>query len=605
MLTADGMLLQDVDAAKRLQVERRMLDLLVHGMRQVLLTSIIIGPALTTWLTLPHIGVARSVTPLVILLGFGAERVFLLRRMARKRALRDDTPRRWASALCWRWVLGSIVVLTWFHFAAMSGNGVLLFEMLALLTILAAGGAALFSSWPPVMWAVVSPLLLGMAVQLVLLGGPSHKVGAVFCTVLWVVLVSANLRAARTLHNETLAHLRNQELLRQLEQKHAEAEAANKAKTRFFAAANHDLRQPLQAMGLYLSTLQLQPDHLEQDQNTLVRMRQCMRTLDQMLETLLNYSRLDAAQLAPNQHSFALQPLFERLASTHAAVAQQRGLTFRVRPTEAWVRSDSVLLERVLSNLLANALRYTSHGGVLLAARQRGRDMRLCVADTGPGIPEAMQDAIYEEFVQLDNPGRDPQQGHGLGLATVRQIAGLLGHTLSLRSRVGRGSIFSLDVQTSGPDLASKPRPPPVLPARLRGRVLVVEDHADARDALVQQLTGWGMKVDAVSDGKAARAALARTAFDAVLSDWRLSGSVDGVTILRDARALQPDLKLALLITGEDARLLRELSPGVPVLRKPLRPLRLRTLLAQHLDAAVHAATPKTAARPPVESARR
>lgn len=584
MLSADGMAPADTNAAERLEIERRMLDLLTQGVRQVLLTSIVIGPALTTWLTLPHIGVVRAVTPLLILLAFGVERAFFLRRIARERALADETPRYWANQLGYRLLLGSFVVLTWFHFAIESGNRILISEMVALLTILAAGGAALFSSWPPVMWAISSSLLLGMAAQLVLTGDPQRLVEAVFCTVLWLVLVSASLRSARTLHRETLAVLRNQQLVRELRDKHAQAEAANAAKSRFFAAVNHDLRQPLQAMSLYLSTLE-PGGRLKQDETTLRHIRQSMKTLDQMLESMLDFSRTDAAQLEANLRAFALQPLFDQLASVHKAMAQQQGLQLRVRATGMWVHTDPVLLERALSNLLTNALRYTECGGVLLGARRRGDRVRLCVIDTGAGIPDDAQESIYEEFVQLQNPARSLELGHGLGLPTVRRIANVLGASVHLRSQLGRGSIFMLEVPLARHDAPTDSPPDiPELETQLQGQVLIVEDNAAARDALMLLLTDWGLEVQAVTDGEAACREMARQPFDAVLSDWRLPGTMDGVAILREARRQLPRLKIGLLITGEDRAQLQHLKLEFPVLRKPLRPLRLRSLLTRHLN---------------------
>lgn len=583
MLTADGMVPPGVDADKRIQIERQMLTLLAGGMRQVLLTSIVIGPLLVAWLTQPHIGTARALAPLLLLLAMGAERVFLLRRMARERAVSDDTPRRWARAIGWRLTLGALVVVVWFHFAVASGDHTLISQMVALLTILAAGGAALFTTWPPVMWSITSVLLLGMAVQLALLGDAERGVEAVFCVVLWIVLVSANLRSARILHNDALTRLRNEDLVRELHEKHAQAEAANAAKTRFFAAASHDLRQPLQAMGLYLSVLQPRAGERKDDADTLAHMRQCMTALDQILESLLDLSRIDSGQLTPARRAFPLQPLLDQLAGMYRAVARQKGLQLRVRRTSAWVNTDPVLLERALSNLLANALRYTSQGGVLLAARRRGEGWRVCVVDTGVGIPEDARESIYEEFVQLGNPERDPERGYGLGLATVRRIAALLQHPVHLRSRVGRGSGFMLDVPAAEPGQARVAEGLPDPSMQLQGRVLVVEDNALVRDALVRQLGGWGLDVQAVNTGEAAQAAIAAAAFDAVLSDWRLPGTVDGIAVLRQARQSQPQLKLALLITGEDSALLSQLKTEFPVLRKPLRPLRLRTLLMRHL----------------------
>lgn len=589
MLTADDMVPQGISIQNRLYVERRMLNLLVQSMRQVLLTSIVIGPLLTAWLTWPHVGAARSALPMLALFALGAERVHLLRRMRRVRAEQDDQPRRWARALAKRAGLGSCIIATWFYFALASGDHALVSQMVALLTILSAGAAALFSSWPPVMWAVVSPMLLGMAAQLAVFGGADRLVEAVFCVVLWIVLVSASLRSARTLHKEALAVLNNRSLMRELNKRHARAEAATAAKLHFFAAANHDLRQPLQAMSMYLSMLESEASAQLRDAEAMARIRQCIVALDGTLESLLNFARMDSGQTQPELRTFALQPLFHHLETIHAPSAQEKKLQLRVRTTNAWVYSDPALLERALSNLLGNALRYTQSGGVLLAARKRGEHLRICVIDTGVGIPKTKREIIYEEFVQLDNPEHNSDLGYGLGLATVRRIASLLDLRLKLHSRVGHGSVFTLDVSSAEPDQAADTPATIQRPEhRLAGRVLVVEDNMLVQEALTQQLRQWGLDVTAVQDGATACTLMETIQFDVVLSDWRLAGDMDGLNVLQVAREQLPQLRLGALITGEDIQQLRQFDAQVPILRKPLRPLRLRALLAQSLKTGSH-----------------
>ncbi len=576
MLTADSMSPPGLVPAKRLPLERQMLDLLMRGTQQVLLTSALIGPLLTLWLTLPHIGLAKAGIPALMLLAISVERVFFLRRAARERALQDDTPRRWAYALAWRAALSGCVITVWCHFVIATDNEVLISQVLALVTILSAGAAAQFCSWPPVMWAAITPILPVLAGQLAVMGDSTRLIDAIFAFVLWIVLVSASLRFGRTLHREALTRLHNEDLVRELREKHVLAEAANAAKSRFFAAASHDLRQPLQAMGLYLSVLQ-------GDGPTLARMGECMDALDRLLAQVMDLSRLDSGQTTAHPEPLALQPLLQRLADTYEAAARKKGLQLRVHPTTAWAQSDPVLLERVLANLLTNAIRYTERGGVLLGVRRQGAGLRLCVADTGIGIPPEAHEAVFEEFVQLDNAERNPERGHGLGLPTVRRIAALLGHPVGLRSCVGRGSVFTLDLPAAQPSDAPAPRTQPAAAGRLQGRVLVVEDNSLARDALVALLDGWGLEVTAVHDAPGALLALRTTAFDAVLSDWRLPGADDGLAVLRQAQALQPGLKLAAMITGEDTQRMAEAPPDFPVLRKPVRPLRLRALLARYL----------------------
>ncbi len=588
MFTADAMFTQVHDEAQRLRLERRMLDLLQGGMREVLVTSALAGPALVLWLTLPHIGIARSLGPAVVLVLISLERVLFLRRMARARARRDDAPRRWARGLAWRvWLSGGVIAL-WCHFVVATGDQVLSSYLLALVTILAAGATAQFCSWPPVMWATISPLLLGMALQLAFVGPADQGVAAVFALFLWLVLGLAGLRFAQTLHHDMRTRLRNEDLVRELDERRAQAEAAHTAKSRFFAAASHDLRQPLQAMALYLSVLDGRCD----DVDTLARMDQCMGALDRLLAELLELSQLDAGRTEAAPRPIALQPLLERLASMYEAAALLKGLGLRVHPTAAWAHSDPALLERALANLLANALRYTRRGGVLLGVRPAGvgarAGWRVCVYDTGIGIPQAERAAVFEEFVQLHNPERDPEQGSGLGLATVQRVAALLGHRVTLHSRVGRGSCFALQLPRAVP-LASgvaPPAPPLAVTAPLQGRVLVVEDNAAARDALALLLRGWGLAVLTAPDAAQAVQLLGSAAFDAVLCDWRLPGGRDGLSVLHEAQRRQPSLKLGALITGENMQRLQPQDAPFVLLRKPVRPLRLRALLASRLGQA-------------------
>jgi signal transduction histidine kinase/CheY-like chemotaxis protein len=387
---------------------------------------------------------------------------------------------------------------------------------------------------------------------------------------------------ASTLQRMIALRHENSALVEELQSQALALREANAAKSRFFAAASHDLRQPLQAMNLYMSVLQ----GGRNDPTTLGRLEECVSALDRLLGVVLDLSRLDSGQIVPQPRAFAVQPLLDRAAAMYEAGARHKGLQLRVHATTAWALSDPALLERVLANLITNAIRYTERGGILLGARRRGHALCLFVADTGIGIPLEAHGAVFEEFVQLDNPARDPDKGCGLGLATVRRIANLLEHPLELRSLPGRGSIFSLRVpvaQAGATEGTAAVLPAPAAPP-LKGKVLVVEDNALVRDALVQMLTGWGLSVEAAHDGATAFTSLASgTRFDVVLSDWRLPGEHDGLAVLRRALACQHQLKLAAILTGEDVQLLGEAGEEFPVLRKPLRPLRLRALLARHL----------------------
>ncbi len=550
MLSGDSMFPRIHSAAQRAQLETRTLALLAAGMRTALITALI-GPALIAWLTAPTIGLAAAIGPAALLYLITIDRVLFVRRVARHLAAPGGASARpWLDAFTWRTGLSALVVALWGYPVVTSGDDTLVFMILALATIVSASSMAQFCCWPPAMWASFTPILLGLGLQLLVFSGSHGVFGVAFTALLWLTLGMAGLRFARTLHNDMSTRLLNEQLLHELDVKRLQAEAANAAKSRFFAAASHDLRQPLQAMNLYMSVLQ-GGEGGRSDPTALARLDECLSALDRLLGVVLDLSRLDSGQIIPQPRPVALQPLLDRLAATYEAAARHKGLQMRVHPTTAWAVSDPALLERVLANLLTNAIRYTARGGVL-----------------------------------LNNPARDPDKGHGLGLPTVRRIADLLGHPMELRSQPGRGSVFALRLPPAPPGSESAaPEPPAPAAAPLQGRVLVVEDNSLVRDALVQLLTGWGLAVQTASDGDTACATLAQAsnAFDVVLSDWRLPGTRDGLGVLREARARQHGLKLAAILTGEDVQLLGSVGKEFPILRKPLRPLRLRTLLARYL----------------------
>lgn len=580
LFTSNDMGPNTLTATARQQLEQQMLDLLQRGMWQVLITSALIGPALVVWLTQPHIGWMQALVPAVLLLLISAERTVFLRRMARARVLNDSHPHRWANALALRVWVASCVIAWWCHYAIQTNHDTLVSQVLALVTILSAGAAAQFCSWPPVMWAAITPMLLGTAGLLLATGQPHRLVEGAFATVLWILIAAASLRFSRTLHQEAVTRLQNQVLLDELQIRRQEAELAHAAKTRFFAAASHDLRQPLQAMGMYLSVLQVK----QVEPQSVQRMQQCMTAIDQLLEALLELLRMESGQLKAHPRPFPLQHMLDQLGQMYEGMAKQKGLQLRIHPSKAWAMSDPQLLERALSNLIANAIRYTQTGGVLLGVRPCDDHWRVCVVDTGIGIAYGAQDRIYEEFVQLDNPARDPTQGHGLGLAIVKRLVNLLGHQLTLVSIPAKGSEFSILV----PKAQATPQPSSAKNALgnlpLKGRVLVVEDNAMARDALVQLLSDWGLDVQAVGDGERACEVLQAQSFDAVLSDWRLPGSMDGLSVLQTAHSTLPRPRAMALVTGDDPRSLPHSAQQWAVLRKPVRPLKLRSFLSQILS---------------------
>lgn len=276
------------------------------------------------------------------------------------------------------------------------------------------------------------------------------------------------------------------------------AEAAIQAKSRFLAAASHDLRQPIHAQGLFLDVLSR--TNLSPAQQELVASAgaACSASAE-MLNTLLDFSRIEAGVIKPQIRAFMVQPLLNKIEREFAQQADAKGLEYRSRESALAVQSDPALIEMILRNLVSNAIRYTERGGLLVACRRRGSQVLLEVFDTGMGIEATQQRAVFREFHQLGNPERDRTKGLGLGLAIVEGLARTLGHALSLDSRPARGSVFRLAVPLATEAPAAKPaavEPRAAQPLRLR--VLVVDDDESVRYSMEHLLRDWGCECHAV-----------------------------------------------------------------------------------------------------------
>ena len=393
--------------------------------------------------------------------------------------------------------------------------------------------------------------------------------------------VTASRQAERELKqaNETLEQ-RVAERTALLETAKREAEHANDAKSRFLTAIGHDLLQPLHAAQLFTDALSQQLSEQRQ-RDTALQVRGALDSTTDLLTGLLDMSRLEAGGLVPEPRDLPLTEVLEPLASEFRVLARERGLSFAMVPTRAWVHTDPQLLRRILQNFLANAVRYTARGGVLLGVRRRGDRMRVEVWDTGPGIVEAEQQRIFEEFRRGDDV---PGQGLGLGLSIADRISALLDAPLSLRSRVGHGAVFAVDLvrvtpPAAMPSLAGKPG--------LAGRhVLAVDNDPDALDALRQVLVGWGCSVAIAADGASADAALRERDADLWLFDYHLDAGDTGVALagrLRAVHGQRPCLILSADQTDAVRRAVRDAD--LPLLAKPVRPLALKSVLDRLLAA--------------------
>ncbi|HTM28956.1 MAG TPA: PAS domain-containing hybrid sensor histidine kinase/response regulator [Rhodanobacter sp.] len=360
------------------------------------------------------------------------------------------------------------------------------------------------------------------------------------------------------------------------------AETANISKTRFLAAASHDLLQPLNAARLFTSALRQHPG-LDAEAGALAeRIDASFRAAEDLLDALLDTSRLDAGSYHPEVGGFALAELFDSLQAQFAVVAEQRGLRLRVAPTRLAVRSDSQLLRRIVQNFLSNALRYTSKGGVLLGARRCGDEVRIEVWDSGPGIPAEQRARIFDEFQRLEQPSPWGEKGLGLGLSICDRLANILGHRLDLHSRLNHGSCFAVTVPCSE---AVPPRRQRVQRAgsdkQLPLTVLCLDNDASILDGMRALLSRWGVDCRLALDVTQAAQELVRGPIDLIFADYHLSDDVDGLQALQQLREALGELPPVAMITadGSSELKLRARALGYPVLHKPVRPAALRAVL--------------------------
>ncbi|MEW5891958.1 MAG: hybrid sensor histidine kinase/response regulator [Pseudomonadota bacterium] len=365
------------------------------------------------------------------------------------------------------------------------------------------------------------------------------------------------------------------------------AELANRAKSRFLAAASHDLRQPMHAIGLFAAALQ---PHVttEEGQAILGKIQSSVAATEGLFSTVLDVSKLDAGIITPQLARVSVAHLLDRLRDDFQYEAASKGLRLKVHSLPLQVMSDPVLLDRILRNLVSNALRYTDRGGILIAARRHGEAVRFQVWDTGIGIPQEHFADIFSEFYQIQTVKRDRTKGLGLGLAIVDRLVRLLNHELSVRSIPGRGTVFSVDVALAGADAGQYPASNGVMAAayaRLHGRVLVIDDDESVLDALVALLQGWGLEVIMARSGDEALSQMSQPP-SLVLTDYRLSVGETGLDVVERLRRLFRGAEFpVVVVTGDttDVGMRAIADKGYPLLHKPVQPAKLRALVSRLL----------------------
>lgn len=379
---------------------------------------------------------------------------------------------------------------------------------------------------------------------------------------------------------------RVEEATRELTAQKLAAEDANAAKGRFLSAASHNVRQPMHALGLFVDALKRRVDD-DESRHLLECVEACAGSMGGLLNAVLDLSRIEAGVLRPEVRDFPVLPLVFQVHLAMSAQALGQGLSLRAVPCSAWVRSDPAIVETILMNFVANAIRYTAHGGIVIGCRRRPGTLRIEVWDSGVGIAAEHRQRIFDDFYQVAGVSRGPDRGLGLGLAVVRGLADLLAAPVAVRSQPGRGSVFSLDLPLvaepdAAPDTLQALAPPE---DALQGwTILVVDDDRRILQAMEILLADWGCRTLSAASLEEAVARVERAGCrpDAVLSDFRLPGPEDGCAVIAALRARFGASLPAVLLTGdtEPAVLLAAEKAGLPLLHKPIEPARLRGILS-------------------------
>lgn len=465
--------------------------------------------------------------------------------------------------------------------------------VLVIVGLCSTGLPAVAARWPSVL-AFVLPMNIGLISALLWHGSNTDLVLAFFVAVYLLATFQIAQALNKMLTESLLARFEKEALAEQIAEQMAVTQRLSDEKTRFFASASHDLRQPLHAIALFGAVLERELQGHRAGEHA-IRLMQAVHVMGSSLDTMLDMSRLDAGVVRPELSAIPLKSTLQALNHLFSSRAEEKGLQLRLRTTDLWVLTDPELLQRLLANLVENAIKYTDHGGVLVLARAQQGRVWIEVIDTGRGIAPENKEKVFEAFFQIDNPGRDRSQGLGMGLSIVRRLAHLLGHPLQLTSRPGVGTRFrlglpltharpaappesqltdiTLPLSDENPGTASQPAPAWDFPSP----ILLLDDEADIGDAMAALLASHGVQLEVVTHEAAAeqafvQAALEARPFAALICDYRLAEGADGLEVAHRLRArFDPNLPF-LLVTGETSpeRLQRVRDSGVPVLFKPV-----------------------------------
>ena len=535
--------------------------------------------------TLYHLGAVEPVTGLgwpFSIVFCTAAHILLCQIYRRRRPVGD----RWRTWALWFTAVSFAEGLGWGWAAiGLAAPGHSDVQLLVFLIVGGVGAASIpgFSPYLPAFLAVFLPASFACLIASITSTDPLQRAAFPMMLVYLCVTAPVAIKANRSFRQFVALRIRSEELANDLQRQKDIAERASLAKSTFLAAASHDLRQPVHALGLLAGALRgvamapegsLLLDQIEASTNA----------MDGLFTALLDISRLDAGVVEVHRRPFALEPLLNRICRDHAEEARAKGVALISKRSAVTVDTDAVLLECILRNLISNAVRYTDQGRVVVGCRRRGPMISIQVWDTGRGIPLDQQERVFQEYYQLGNTERDRAKGLGLGLAIVRRMTDLLDCKLTLHSRPGRGSCFAVAVPMSR--RASRPlETQPIAPSGVlaRGLIVVIDDETAIQSAMASLLTGWGHDVVTGGSGDEAMQRLSGRPDrpDLVICDYRLREGENGITVIERMRSEYNEDIPAMLITGDTApdRLAEARASGLILLHKPVSNSKLRAAI--------------------------
>ena len=477
----------------------------------------------------------------------------------------------------------------WLFYIPDAGSALMLLYVLIVGT--AAGAVMISSFWITGYLAYAIPSVALTAVSLFVYGDLNERITGFLLFLLLVMLIGVAFKSRAQGYAAIRLRFENLDLVERLAEEKNRAEDANRAKTKFLASANHDLRQPVHALSLLSFALR---DELNSDHGKAVysQLDQTVSNLNNLLESLLDLSQLESGAVKIQNSYIDLVEISEQLKSEFLSLCNQKGLSFNVRSVNKTVKTDHTLLMRLLRNILSNAVRYTEHGRILLSFRVQGDQVAIQVWDTGVGINPVDQDNVFREFYQACDKSRKSEEGLGLGLSICQKISSLLDLKIDLSSTPGKGTVFTVWVP-----LASRPvsmvNPDPQTTAHtdnvdLSGQhILVIDDDLIGLSALSGVLTLFGAETTlAQSSQRAMELASEMATIDLIISDFRLSEDANGIDLIRELRVFKSDQSIpALIVTGDtEASVLEKISSsGIDYVHKPVRAsvlaVKLRELL--------------------------